>query len=493
MATLKAPEIKFTQLFINNEFVDSASGKTFEVLNPTTGKPIVAVQEADKADVDKAAKAAKNAFEPGSVWRSMNASTRGRYINKLADAMEKNLDYMIALESLDNGKPIPQSQFDIEFSIRVFRYFAGWTDKITGKTLKVDGDYFCYTRHEPVGICGQIIPWNFPCLMLSWKVAPALATGNVIILKPAEQTPLSAIFFASLVKEVGFPPGVVNVLPGFGPTAGMAIVEHPDIRKLAFTGSTEIGKMVAARAIDLNLKRCTLELGGKSPIIVMPDADIDQAIQSCHVGIFLNSGQVCTAGSRLFVHEDIYDIFIDLLVKRANENKVGCPFESHSIDQGPQISKEQLDKILDLIESGKKEGAKLHCGGNQIGTEGYFVEPTIFSEVKPSMRLWREEIFGPVQSVIKFKTRKEVVDLANDTQYGLAASVFTKNIDDYLTLSNQLQAGMVWVNDHHVFDTVAPFGGFKMSGMGRELSEYGLQQYTEVKVVFVKHGSEAKM
>jgi aldehyde dehydrogenase (NAD+) len=416
----------------------------------------------------------------------MDACDRGRLLNKLADLMERDRTYLASLETLDNGKPYSNSYaIDLELAMKCYRYYAGWADKNHGKTIPIGGDFFCYTRHEPVGVCGQIIPWNFPLLMQSWKWGPALAMGNTVILKTAEQTPLSANYVAALSVEAGFPPGVINVVSGYGPTAGAAIAGHMHIDKVAFTGSTEVGKLVAQAAAKSNLKRVSLELGGKSPNIVLADADLDHAVEMSHIGLFLNQGQCCCAGSRIFVEEKIYSQFVERSVERARRRKVGDPFDPAN-EQGAQIDAEQTGKIMELIASGTKEGAKLCTGGKRIGDKGFFIEPTIFSDVKDNMRIAREEIFGPVMQIMKFKTLDEVIARANDSSYGLAASVFTRNLDNALQLSNSLQAGSVWVNCYDVFDAGAPFGGFKESGTGRELGEYGLHAYTEVKTVTIK-------
>ncbi|XP_060073179.1 aldehyde dehydrogenase 1A1-like [Ylistrum balloti] len=483
---IKNPEIRYKHLFINNEFVNSSSGKTFPVINPATGKKIADVQEGDKTDVDKAVNAAKKAFEPGSVWRNTDASDRGRLLNKLADLIERDRLYLASLESLDNGKPFNDSyNVDMVLVYKCLRYYAGWTDKIGGKTIPMDGNYFCYTKHEPVGVCGQIIPWNFPLLMFAWKLGPAIACGNVVILKPAEQTPLTAIYTASLIKEAGFPPGVINIVPGYGPTAGAAISEHYEIDKVAFTGSTEVGQIVMQAAARTNLKRVTLELGGKSPNVVFADADLDVAADACHNGLFFNMGQCCCAASRTYVQEDVYDVFTRKLVEKAKTRVVGDPFDSRSMS-GPQVDQEQFDKIMALIDSGVQQGAKLECGGKRHGNVGYFIQPTVFSGVTEDMRIGREEIFGPVQQIIKFRTLDEVIQRANKTNYGLAAAICTKDIDKVMTYSSQVKAGTVWVNSFNVFGAQCPFGGFKMSGIGRELGEYGLQQYSEVKTVIIK-------
>jgi len=475
-----------TKLLINNEWVDAASGKTFETIDPATGDVICKVAEADKVDVDKAVKAAQAAFDLGSKWRKMPATRRGLLLSKLADLIERNAEELARLESLDNGKPFNDAlKADVPLTAMCYRYFAGWADKIHGKTIPINGPYFCYTKLEPVGVCGQIIPWNFPMLMQAWKLAPALACGNTVVLKPAEQTPLTALRIGELIVEAGFPPGVVNILPGFGPTAGAAISSHMDIDKVAFTGSTEVGKLIMEAAAKSNLKRVTLELGGKSPNIVFADADLDAAIEGSHFALFFNQGQCCCAGSRLFVEEKIYDEFVSKSTERAKKRKVGDPFDT-TTEQGPQVDKEQFHKVMSYIDAGKKDGAKLMCGGGKKGDKGYFIEPTVFADVKDEMRIAQEEIFGPVMSIIKFKDINEVVQRANKTIYGLAAAVWTRDISKAHAIANNVRAGTVWVNCYDVFDAAAPFGGFKQSGLGRELGEYGLQQYSEVKTVTVK-------
>ncbi|GBN11277.1 Aldehyde dehydrogenase, mitochondrial [Araneus ventricosus] len=480
------PDIRCTKIFINNEWQKSISGKSFPTINPATGETITHVQEGNAEDVDKAAKAAQQAFQFGSPWRRLDASERGRLLNRLADLIERDRVYLASLETLDNGKPYSDSfNVDLDLVLKVYRYYAGFSDKIYGKTLSVDGNYFSYTRHEPIGVCGQVIPWNFPLLMQAWKLAPALAAGNTIVLKPAEQTPLTALYVGELIKEAGFPPGVVNIVPGFGPTAGGAIASHKSVDKLAFTGSTEVGQIVMEAAAKSNLKRVTLELGGKSPNIIFKDADLDNAIQSSHVGLFFNQGQCCCAGTRIFVEEDIYDQFVEKSVASAKNRKLGNPFDSKT-DQGPQIDDTQMNKILDLIKSGKDQGAKMLCGGGRYGDKGYFVEPTVFADVQDNMRIANEEIFGPVMQILKFKTVDELLERANKTMYGLAASVFTKDIEKAMYFSSGLRAGTVWINCYDVFSAQAPFGGFKMSGIGRELGEYGLQAYSEIKTVTMK-------
>ncbi|HAX78400.1 MAG TPA: betaine-aldehyde dehydrogenase [Cyanobacteria bacterium UBA11372] len=474
-----------TQLLINNEWVNSVSGKRFPTINPATGEVICELAEADAADVDKAVKAARAAFTSGE-WPKMSATRRGELLYKLADLIEQNIEELARLETLDNGKPLNDSlNADLALVIACYRYYAGWADKIQGKTIPINGPYFCYTRHEPVGVVGQIIPWNFPLLMQAWKLAPALATGNTVVLKTAEQTPLSALRIGELIIEAGFPPGVVNILSGYGPTAGAAISHHMDIDKVAFTGSTEVGHLIMEAAAKSNLKRVTLELGGKSPNIVFADADMNAAIAGSHNALFFNQGQCCCAGSRLFVEESCYDEFVERSVQRAQDRVVGDPFDDKT-EQGPQVDQEQFNKVMSYIESGMREGAQMLCGGSQIGDKGYFIKPTVFADVRDDMKIAQEEIFGPVMSIIKFKDINEVIERANKTMYGLAAAVWTKDITKAHAIANSVRAGTVWVNCYDVFDAAAPFGGFKQSGIGRELGEYGLQQYTEVKTVTIK-------
>jgi len=475
-----------TKLLINNRWVDSTSGKTFPTINPATGEEICPVAEADAADVDKAVTAARTAFERGPWRNKMSASERGKLLNRLADLIEKNADELARLEALDNGKPYKVAKAaDLPLTIACYRYYAGWADKVQGKTIPVSGDYFCYTRLEPVGVVGQIIPWNFPLLMQAWKLGPALATGNTVVMKPAEQTPLTALRVGELIVEAGFPEGVVNLLPGYGPTAGAAIAWHHDVDKVAFTGSTEVGHLIMEAAAKSNLKRVTLELGGKSPNIVFADADMDQAIEGAHFALFFNQGQCCCAGSRLFVEEKAYDEFVEKSVDRARNRTVGDPFDP-STEQGPQVDDTQFEKVMSYIAAGKQEGASLLAGGNRVGNRGYFIEPTVFGDVKDEMKIAKEEIFGPVMSIMKFKNIEDVVDRANRTEYGLAAAVWTRDIGKAHAIANSVRAGTVWVNCYDVFDAAAPFGGFKQSGIGRELGEYGLQQYTEIKTITVK-------
>jgi aldehyde dehydrogenase (NAD+) len=448
------------------------------------------VQEAGVEDVNRAVKAARNAFDNGP-WRRMGAAERGRLMYKLADLVEKNFDEIAALEALDNGKPFGFAKAaDINLVVRTLRYYAGWADKIQGQTIPIGGPHFCYTKEEPVGVCAQIIPWNFPALMMAWKLGPALATGNTVVMKPAEQTPLTCLRIGELIMEAGFPEGVVNLLPGFGPSAGVALAQHKDVDKVAFTGSTEVGYEIMRNSHKHNLKRITLELGGKSANIIMDDADIDVAIAQSQVGLFLNQGQCCIAGSRLFVHEKIYDQFVARSVEVSKKRKVGDPFGADT-DQGPQVDSEQFGKIMNYIDVGKKQGAKLLTGGKRVGNKGWFVEPTVFADVTDDMTIAKEEIFGPVMSILKFKSVDEVIQRANNSEYGLGAGLVTKSVDTALKISNALRAGTVYVNCYDVFDANTPFGGFKDSGVGRELGEYGLKNYLETKTVIIKRPDDS--
>jgi aldehyde dehydrogenase (NAD+) len=488
-ATLETPQTgKYEQptgLFINNEFVRGVDGKTFETVNPATEKPIVAVHEATEKDVDVAVDVARKAFE--GAWRQVPPQERAKYLAKLADLFEQNVDLLASIETLDNGKAFTMAKMDVGFAANCLRYYAGWADKIEGKVIDTKPDTFNYTRQEPIGVCGQIIPWNFPILMWSWKIGPAIACGNVVVLKSAEQTPLSALYAAKLVKEAGFPPGVINVLSGFGPVAGAAISAHMDVDKVAFTGSTVVGRQIMKAAASSNLKKVTLELGGKSPNIVFEDADIDNAISWVNFGIFYNHGQCCCAGSRIYVQESIYDKFVERFKERAEKNVVGDPFAENTF-QGPQVSQLQYDRIMGYIETGKKEGAKVEIGGERHGETGYFIQPTIFSHVSEDMKIMKEEIFGPVCAIAKFTDEADAIRLGNITTYGLAAAVHTKNLNTAIRVSNALKAGTVWVNQYNMLHHALPFGGYKESGIGRELGEAALANYTQTKTVSIRLG-----
>jgi aldehyde dehydrogenase (NAD+) len=472
-----------TGLFINNEFVKGVDGRTFEVINPSTEEVICSVHEATEKDVDIAVAAARKAFE--GPWKTVTPEARGKLLVKLADLTEKYIDRLAAVESLDNGKAFAFAKGDVGAVAGCLRYYGGWADKVEGKVVDTNPDTFSYTRSEPVGVCGQIIPWNFPLLMLSWKIGPALATGNTVVLKTAEQTPLSALVFAELIKEAGFPPGVVNIISGFGKVAGAAISAHMDVDKVAFTGSTIVGRTILKAAAGSNLKKVTLELGGKSPNIVFNDADIENAISWVNFGIFFNHGQCCCAGSRIYVQEGIYDKFIAAFKARAFKNKVGDPFDPTTF-QGPQISQIQYDRIMGYISEGKKAGATVVTGGERYGDKGYFIQPTIFADVTENMKIVQEEIFGPVCSIAKFSTEDEVIKVANTTTYGLAAAVHTKNINTAIKVSNALRAGTVWVNQYNMLHHQLPFGGYKESGLGRELGEAALANYTQTKTVSIR-------
>ncbi|KAM3545782.1 hypothetical protein ARSEF1564_001246 [Beauveria bassiana] len=472
-------------LFINNEWVEGVDKKKFEVINPSTEEVITSVCEATEKDVDLAVAAARKAFE--TTWKETTPAERGVLMNKLADITEKNTDLLAAVESFDNGKSITMAKGDVGAVVACIRYYAGWSDKIHGKTVDVAPDMHHYVTKEPIGVCGQIIPWNFPLLMLSWKIGPALATGNTIVMKTAEQTPLSALVFAQFVKEAGFPPGVFNLISGFGKTAGAALSAHMDVDKIAFTGSTLVGRTILKAAASSNLKKVTLELGGKSPNIVFNDADIESAISWVNFGIYFNHGQCCCAGTRIFVQEGIYDKFLEAFKKRAAANTVGDPFDTKTF-QGPQVSKLQYDRIMSYIQSGKDEGATVEIGGERHGDKGFFIKPTIFSNVRSDMKIMQEEIFGPVCSISKFSTEEEVIKLGNETTYGLAAAVHTKDLNTSIRVSNALKAGTVWVNCYNLLHASIPFGGFKESGIGRELGEAALDNYLQTKSVTVRLG-----
>lgn len=475
-------QINYTQNLINGQFVDAASGKTFPTYDPRTGEVIAHVAEADAEDINRAVSAARKAFDKGP-WPRMTAYERSRILLRCADLIEKHMSELAALETWNNGKPYEQSvKSELPLLVRLFHYYAGWADKIHGLTVPADGNHHVQVLHEPIGVAGQIIPWNFPLIMFAWKVGPALACGNTVVLKTAEQTPLTALYVAKLFHEAGLPPGVLNVVSGYGPTAGAALASHMDVDKLAFTGSTSTGKVVLELAAKSNLKPVTLELGGKSPFIVCEDADVDKAVELAHFALFFNQGQCCCAGSRTFVHERVYDEFVEKSRVRAQRRVVGDPFKK-GVEQGPQIDSEQFEKVLRYIKSGIESDATLECGGGRLGSKGYFIEPTVFSNVKDDMLIAKDEIFGPVQSILKFKDIDEVIQRANSTRYGLASGVFTSNIDTANMLTRGLRTGTVWLNCFDIFDAAIPFGGYKMSGIGREKGIYSLQSYLQVKAV----------
>ncbi|HEU0016239.1 MAG TPA: aldehyde dehydrogenase family protein [Longimicrobium sp.] len=482
-------EIQPGRLFIGGEWQDAASGKTFDTINPATAEPLTQVAEADADDVDRAARAARDAFE-GGAWSGLDARKRGRLLYAIAEAIDARADELARLETLDNGKPVREARIiDIKESADCFRYYAGWADKIDGDVIPVPGPYLNYTRREPIGVCGAIIPWNYPFQMAAWKVAPALACGNSVVLKPAEQTPLTALELARIAADVGLPAGVLNVVTGFGETAGAALVRHPEVDKIAFTGSTAVGKIIQREAAG-TLKRVSLELGGKSPNIVMDDADVDAAVKGSSMAIFYNTGQACTAGSRLLVHEKIRDEFVEKLLKRAAGYVPGDPLDPKT-RLGPLVSQEQMDRVMGYIEKGRQEGAELLMGGDRVevnGKKGYYLNPTIFGSVRPEMTIACEEIFGPVLAVTPFADLDEAIEIGNRSEYGLAAAVWTRDVRRAHHAAHRLRAGTVWINTYHNLDTASPFGGYKQSGYGRELGKYALDLYTQVKSVWVNLG-----
>ncbi|KAJ6608514.1 aldehyde dehydrogenase [Mycena sp. CBHHK59/15] len=479
-----------TGVFINGEWCDPVDTKeTIDVINPSNGTKIAAVSLGSSKDVDIAVKAAHKAYK--TTWGlKCPGTTRGKLLNRLADLLERDADQFAALEALNVGKPFHIAKNgDMAGVLKCIRYFAGWADKVHGNTIETTEHKLAYTRHEPYGVVGQIIPWNFPMLMLSWKVGPALATGNCIVMKPSEMTPLSALKFADLILEAGFPPGVVNIVNGYGWTVGQAISEHMDIAKVAFTGSTLVGRKVLEAAARTNLKVVTLELGGKSPTIVFEDCDLEQTVKWASQAMYGNMGQSCVAGSRIFVQEGIYPQFMEKFtaVVKGLGSATGDPF-SASTRHGPQVSQTQFDRIMGYIDSGKQSGATVHVGGARHGSEGYFIEPTIFTDCTPDMKIVQEEIFGPVAVVLKFKTEEEVIEAANATTYGLSCCIFTENIKRGLRVAHELESGSAFVNSAQLVDPAIPFGGYKQSGIGREHGEYALSTYTQVKGVHVNLG-----
>jgi len=471
-----------TKLLINGQWVEPASGEYYDNVNPTTGQVIGPVAEGGAEDVDRAVKAARAAFESGP-WSTMHPADRGRLITKFAELVRANARRLAEIDAIDAGKPVTSSlRVDIPNAIDCLEYYAGWADKIHGETVPVRGHFFTYLLRQPVGVVGQIIPWNFPVMMAAWKLGPALATGCTVVLKPAEQSPLSAQVLGELALEAGFPPGVINIVTGFGET-GAALVDHPGVDKIAFTGSPEVGRIIV-RASAASLKKVSLELGGKSPNIVLADADVASAIKGASAGVFFNQGEVCSAGSRIIVERSVYEPFLEGMNERAATIKIGDPLDEKTY-MGPVVSEEQFDRVLSYIDIGKDEGARLTAGGERLGDRGYFVKPTIFADVNNGMRIAQEEIFGPVASVIPVDDVDEAVRVANETCYGLAAAVWTKDVQKAHAVAHKVRAGTVWVNTYGATDTRSPWGGFADSGFGRELGRQALDLYTEYKSVWI--------
>ena len=474
------------RLLIDGEWVEAASGETFATFNPATEETLAEVAYGRAEDIERAVRAARRAFADDSPWRRMNASDRGRLIWRIADLIEEHGDELAMLETLDNGKPYGVARVaDVPLSADLFRYMAGWPTKIEGNTVPISalpapGEYLAYTLREPVGVVGQIIPWNFPLLMAAWKLGPALACGCTVVLKPAEQTPLSALRLGELLLEAGLPAGVVNIVTGFG-DAGAALAAHHDVDKVAFTGSTEVGRLIVQAAAG-NLKKVSLELGGKSPNVVYADADLEAAIPGAANGIFFNHGQCCNAGSRLYVQKPIFDDVVSGVSEIAKSIKV-APGTEPDAQMGPLISDEQFEKVLGYLQSGREQGAEAVIGGARSGHRGYFVQPTVLTNTSPEMKVVREEIFGPVVCAIPFDSPDEIIAPANDTNYGLAAGVFTRDISKAHRTAKRLRAGTVWINTYHVFDAAMPFGGYKESGWGREMGHAVLNNYLETKAV----------
>ena len=476
------------RLLINNEWVEPAEGKTFEVFDPARDVKIADCAAGSKKDIDKAVKAARKAFDPESPWRKMTPSERSRIIYRIGELIEENSDELASLETLDNGKPFAIAKAaDVALAADIFRYMAGWATKIEGSTIPINVPYapgaqfHAYTRREPIGVVGQITPWNFPLLMVAWKVSPVLACGCTVVLKPAEQTPLSALRLGELCIEAGLPAGVLNIVTGMGEDAGAPLAAHPDVDKIAFTGSTEVGRLIAKAATG-NLKKVTLELGGKNPNVILPDADLDLAIPGASDAIFFNQGQVCCAGSRLFAHKSVYDEVIEGISAHAKKIKVGSGFDA-STQMGPLVSREQFDRVSGFLDYGKSSGARATAGGKACDRPGYFVEPTVLVDADDDSRLVREEIFGPVVVATPYDDEADLVRRANSTEFGLAAGVWTRDVKKAHRIAHAIRAGTVWVNCYNIFDAALPFGGYKQSGWGREMGQEVLNNYLETKSV----------
>jgi len=473
-------------LFIGGEYVPSVAGGSYETLNPATGEVLVHVVEADAADVDQAVAVARSALAD-ERWSGLDAADRGVLLWRLADSIAARAEELARLETMDNGKPIREARIDVRLTVDVFRYYAGWTTKLEGETIPVRGNVLNYTLREPVGVVGAIIPWNFPLLMAAYKLGPALACGNTVVLKPAEQTPLTALELGALSAEAGLPPGVLNVVPGFGETAGAALVAHPDVNKIAFTGSTEVGRQIMRGAAG-TLKKVSLELGGKSPNIVLADADLESAARGAFAGIFYNMGQCCTAGSRLLVAASVKEALLERILARARKLQPGDPLDPRT-RMGPLISAAQLERVLGYVRRGLSQGAELLTGGARAeyggGDDGFWLQPTVFDGVRPEHEIAQEEVFGPVLAALTFEDEEEAIALANSTIYGLAAGVWTRDVKRAHRMARQLQAGTVWINTYHPLDAASPFGGYKQSGFGRELGAQALELYTQVKSVWV--------
>lgn len=480
---LKKPK----KLLINGKWVEPKTGKYFKTYNPATEEVLAEIPEGGKEDVDMAVKAARQAFEDGRFHRKMSAAQRARCMYKLADLIEKHADELAEIETLDNGKPINESKHvDVPATVETFRYYAGWATKLEGETINANNSFFTYTLREPIGVVGQIIPWNFPMLMMAWKWGPALACGNSVVLKPAEQTPLSALRIGELALEAGFPEGVVNIITGLGPSsAGEFLANHDDVDKIAFTGEDKTGQLIVQASVK-TLKRVSLELGGKAPNIVFADADIDAAVKGAITGIFFNQGQVCCAGSRLFLEKSVHDEFMTKLLERVGKMRQGYGLDEKT-HIGPQVSKEQQERVLSYVDIAKKEGAKLACGGEQPEDlkKGYFVKPTIFTNVKNDMRIAQEEVFGPVLAVIPFEGMDDVAEQANKVRFGLSGAVWTRDVKKAHKFASHIKAGTIWVNCYNVFDPAVPFGGYKMSGYGRELGKHSIELYSNIKSVWI--------